>query len=139
MGNIRELCMSRCFDPESGGCSDAAGRIETRRTSCTQDQRRAELAPEIATALEAIVEAVQKLDGRLSVLEGKGRIHPTAEMSLPKSSLIPRALSVTSGFSHQAKTIVASLFHQGPSSFRRCWPAIRVRRFFHQISNQKRP
>jgi predicted fused transcriptional regulator/phosphomethylpyrimidine kinase len=46
-------------------------------------RERAELAPEITTALESIVEAVRKLDGRLSVLEGKGRIHPTAEMSLP--------------------------------------------------------
>ena len=44
-------------------------------------RERAELAPEIAAALEAIVEAVRKIDGRLSIF--KGRIHPTAETGLP--------------------------------------------------------
>jgi hypothetical protein len=54
----------------------AARAVETIR-------ERAEFAPEIATAFEAIVEVIREMDGRLSALEGKGRIHPTAEMGLP--------------------------------------------------------
>jgi hypothetical protein len=46
-------------------------------------KEQAELPPETAVALQELVEVVRDIEGRLSVLEGKGRIHPTAEMDLP--------------------------------------------------------
>jgi hypothetical protein len=46
-------------------------------------RRKAELHPETAIALQELVEVVRNIENRLSVLEAKGRINPTAEMSLP--------------------------------------------------------
>ncbi len=46
-------------------------------------KEQAELPPETTVALQELVEVVRDIEGRLSVLEGKGRIHPTAEMDLP--------------------------------------------------------
>jgi len=46
-------------------------------------KEQAELPPETAVALQELVEVVRDIEGRLSVLEGKGRIRPTAEMDLP--------------------------------------------------------
>jgi hypothetical protein len=42
-----------------------------------------ELPPKATFALSELVEVVRNIAKRLTVLEGKGRIHPTAEMGLP--------------------------------------------------------
>jgi len=46
-------------------------------------KQRADLPAEIIPALETIIDAMRNIDGRLSALEGKTRIQPTAEMGLP--------------------------------------------------------
>jgi hypothetical protein len=46
-------------------------------------KQRADLPVEITPVLETIIDAMRNIDGRLSVLEGKVRIQPTAEMGLP--------------------------------------------------------
>jgi uncharacterized membrane protein YccC len=43
----------------------------------------AELRPETADALQEIVDVIRTIEGRLSTLEGKGRLRPSAEMELP--------------------------------------------------------
>jgi uncharacterized membrane protein YccC len=42
-----------------------------------------ELPREAADALQELVDVVRAIEGRLSMLEGKGRLRPTAEMDLP--------------------------------------------------------
>jgi hypothetical protein len=42
----------------------------------------AELPPETADALQ-IVDVIRTIEGRLSTLEGKGDLRPSAEMELP--------------------------------------------------------
>jgi hypothetical protein len=44
---------------------------------------RAELPPETADALQEIVDVIRTIEGRLSTLEGKGHLRPSAEMELP--------------------------------------------------------
>ena len=46
-------------------------------------REQAELPPETAIALQELVDVVRNMEGRLSALESKERIHPTAEMDLP--------------------------------------------------------
>jgi hypothetical protein len=46
-------------------------------------REQAELPPETAVALQELVDVIRNIEDRLSVLEGKGSIHPTAEMALP--------------------------------------------------------
>jgi hypothetical protein len=43
----------------------------------------AELPPETADALQEIVDVIRTIEGRLSTLEGKGHLGPSAEMELP--------------------------------------------------------
>jgi uncharacterized membrane protein YccC len=43
----------------------------------------AELPPETADALQEIVDVIRTIEGRLSTLEGKGHLRPSAEMELP--------------------------------------------------------
>jgi uncharacterized membrane protein YccC len=43
----------------------------------------AELPPETADALQEIVDVIRTIEGRLSALEGKGQLRPSAEMELP--------------------------------------------------------
>jgi uncharacterized membrane protein YccC len=43
----------------------------------------AELPPETADALQEIVDVIRTIEGRLSTLEGKGPLRPSAEMELP--------------------------------------------------------
>ena len=53
-------------------------------------REQAELPPETAIALQELVDVVRNIEDRLSVLEGKGRINPTAEMGLPnRRGLLP--------------------------------------------------
>jgi uncharacterized membrane protein YccC len=52
-----------------------------RATQTIRD--RAELPPETADALQEIVDVIRTIDGRLSTLEGKGHLRPSAEMELP--------------------------------------------------------
>jgi uncharacterized membrane protein YccC len=44
---------------------------------------RAELPHETADALQEIVDVIRTIEGRLSALEGKGHLRPSAEMELP--------------------------------------------------------
>jgi hypothetical protein len=46
-------------------------------------RERADAPPETAISLQELVDAIEDIENRLSVLEGRGRINPTAEMSLP--------------------------------------------------------
>ena len=46
-------------------------------------REQAELPPETVVAFEEIVRAARNIDSRLSVLEAKTRVNPTAEMGLP--------------------------------------------------------
>jgi hypothetical protein len=43
----------------------------------------AELPPGAADALHEIVDVIRTIEGRLSALEGKGNLRPSAEMELP--------------------------------------------------------
>ena len=44
---------------------------------------RADWSPQAAEALEDLCDAIREIDGRLSTLEGRQRLRPTAEMDLP--------------------------------------------------------
>jgi len=50
-------------------------------------REQAELPPETADALQEIVDVVRTIEGRLSVLEGKGHPRTSAEMELPNRRL----------------------------------------------------
>jgi uncharacterized membrane protein YccC len=52
-----------------------------RAIQAIRDQ--AELPPEAADALLEIVDVIRTIEGRLSTLEGKGNLRPSAEMELP--------------------------------------------------------
>ena len=43
----------------------------------------AELPPETADALAALIDVIRNIEGRLSALEIKGKPHPTEAMALP--------------------------------------------------------
>jgi len=43
----------------------------------------AEIRPETADALQEIVDVIRIIESRLSALEGKGHLRPSAEMDLP--------------------------------------------------------
>jgi hypothetical protein len=43
----------------------------------------AELPPETTDALQELVDVARNMDGRLSALESKGKLHPTEAMALP--------------------------------------------------------
>jgi uncharacterized membrane protein YccC len=51
-----------------------------RAIQAIRDQ--AELPPETADALQEIVDVIRTIEGRLSALEGKGHLRPSAEMEL---------------------------------------------------------
>jgi len=55
-------------------------RVE-RAIQTIRDQ--AELPSETADALQEIVDVIKTIESRLSTLEGKGRLRPSAEMELP--------------------------------------------------------
>jgi hypothetical protein len=46
-------------------------------------REQADLPTETAIALQELVDVIRNIEGRLSALEGKGRIRPTSEMDLP--------------------------------------------------------
>jgi uncharacterized membrane protein YccC len=52
-----------------------------RAIQTSRDQ--VELPPETAGALQEIVDVIRTIEGRLSTLEGKGHLRPSAEMELP--------------------------------------------------------
>jgi uncharacterized membrane protein YccC len=55
-----------------------------RAESAIQTKRdQAELPPETAHALQEIVDVIRTIEGRLSTLENKGNLRPSAEMELP--------------------------------------------------------
>jgi uncharacterized membrane protein YccC len=60
-----------------------ANQLKRAERAVERIKEQAELPPETAIALEDIVEAVRNIEQRLSALEGKPRIDPTAEMGLP--------------------------------------------------------
>jgi hypothetical protein len=58
----------------------AATQLKRAERAIERIREHAELPSETATALQELVDVVES---RLAALEGRGRIHPTAEMSLP--------------------------------------------------------
>jgi uncharacterized membrane protein YccC len=63
--------------------SMAANQLKRAECAIEAIREQAELPPEAITALQEIFDVVRNIENRLSLLEGKGRIHPTAEMGLP--------------------------------------------------------
>jgi hypothetical protein len=61
----------------------AATQLKHAERAIERIREHAELPPEVAIALQELVDVVRTIESRLTALEGKGRIHPTAEMSLP--------------------------------------------------------
>ncbi|HEX9471428.1 MAG TPA: hypothetical protein VF957_18015 [Bradyrhizobium sp.] len=60
-----------------------ASQLKRAERAIEKIREQTELPPEAAIALQELVEVIRTIENRLSVLEGKGRIHPTAEMGLP--------------------------------------------------------
>jgi hypothetical protein len=60
-----------------------ANQLKRAEQAIERIREEAELPPKAKIALQELVEVVRNLDKRLTVLEGRGRIHPTAEMGLP--------------------------------------------------------
>jgi hypothetical protein len=60
-----------------------ATQLKRAERAIERIREQAELPPETAIALQELVDVVRNMEGRLSALESKGRIHPTAEMDLP--------------------------------------------------------
>jgi len=58
-------------------------RLKRAERAIERIREQAELPPETAIALQELIDVVRNIEDRLSVLEGKGRINPTAEMGLP--------------------------------------------------------
>jgi hypothetical protein len=61
----------------------AATQLKRAERAIETIREHAELPPETATALQELVDVVRTIESRLTALEGRGRIHPTAEMGLP--------------------------------------------------------
>jgi uncharacterized membrane protein YccC len=60
-----------------------ANQLKRAEQAIEKIKEQAELPPEATIALQELVEVIRNIEKRLTVLEGKGRIHPTAEMGLP--------------------------------------------------------
>jgi hypothetical protein len=60
-----------------------AEQLERAEQAIESLRETGEPPPKATIALSELVEVVRNIEKRLTVLEGKGRIHPTAEMSLP--------------------------------------------------------
>jgi hypothetical protein len=60
-----------------------ATQLKRAERAIERIREQADLPPETAIALQELVDAVRNVEGRLSTLEIRGRIHPTAEMALP--------------------------------------------------------
>jgi hypothetical protein len=63
--------------------SMAANQLNRVERAIAKVREQVELPPETAIALEEILESIRNIEDRLSLMESKGRIHPTAEMGLP--------------------------------------------------------
>ena len=60
-----------------------ATQLKRAERAIERIREQAQLPPETAIALQELVEVVRDIEDRLSALEGRGRLHPTAEMDLP--------------------------------------------------------
>jgi hypothetical protein len=60
-----------------------ATQLKRAERAIERIREQADLPPETAIALQELVDVVRNVEGRLSALEIRGRIHPTAEMALP--------------------------------------------------------
>jgi hypothetical protein len=59
-----------------------ATQLKRAERAIERIREQAELPPETAIALQELVDVVRDIEGRLSALEGRGRLDPTAEMDL---------------------------------------------------------
>jgi uncharacterized membrane protein YccC len=73
----------RGFDRSTEDIPMPANQFTRAERAIERIREQAELPPEAAIALQELVDVVRSVEGRLSALEDKGRIHPTAEMALP--------------------------------------------------------
>jgi hypothetical protein len=60
-----------------------ANQLKRAEQAIERIKEEGELPPKATIALSELVDVVRNIDKRLTVLEGKGRISPTAEMGLP--------------------------------------------------------
>jgi hypothetical protein len=61
----------------------AANQLKRAERAIETIREQAELPPEAIITVQRVFEVVQNIENRLSLVEGEGRIHPTAEMGLP--------------------------------------------------------
>ena len=60
-----------------------SGQLKRAERAIQTIRDQAELPSETADALQEIVDVIRTIESRLSTLEGKGHLHPSAEMELP--------------------------------------------------------
>jgi uncharacterized membrane protein YccC len=60
-----------------------SSRLKRAERAIQTIRDQAELPPEMAEALQEIVAVITSIEGRLSTLDGKGHLRPSAEMELP--------------------------------------------------------
>jgi hypothetical protein len=60
-----------------------SGQLKRAERAIQTIRDQAGLPPETADALQEIVDVIGTIEGRLSVLEGKGHLRPFREMELP--------------------------------------------------------
>jgi hypothetical protein len=71
------------FDRRTKDIPTPAIQLKRAERAIERIREQAELPPETAIALQELIDLVRTIESRLAALEGKGRIHPTAEMGLP--------------------------------------------------------
>jgi hypothetical protein len=71
------------FDRRTKDIPMPAIQLKRAKRAIEKIREQAELPPETAIALQELIDLVRTIESRLTALEGKGRIHPTAEMGLP--------------------------------------------------------
>jgi hypothetical protein len=65
------------------GTSMPSSHLKRAERAIQSIRDQAELPPETADALQELVDVARNMDGRLSALESKGKLHPTEAMALP--------------------------------------------------------
>jgi hypothetical protein len=76
---------SLAFDEHVRGMSMPSSQLKRAERAIQSIRDQAELPPETADALDALVDVIRTIEGRLSALERKGHPHPTKAMALANS------------------------------------------------------
>jgi uncharacterized membrane protein YccC len=80
---VRNFASGQALTGQTEEIPMPASQLKRAERAIEKIREQTELPPEAAIALQELVEVIRTIENRLSVLEGKGRIHPTAEMGLP--------------------------------------------------------